>query len=232
MEKIYSRFRMPNSSNLNLKPAKKIFVIVIIILIIAYATALTIINSINPSLERQSKVIAKRTAEKYSSEACQEVIQGLKYEDLCKLDKDNDGNVTLMNMNVINVNKVSSEIAIKLQEKLNESDENQIKISMGSLTGNKILAGRGPKIHVKLELMGNVQTSIKSEIKEVGINQSLHKIYLSINSQMSIISPYKDTDEEITTEVLLAESVIIGKIPETYYDLDGLTPEDALNVID
>ena len=49
---------------------------------------------------------------------------------------------------------------------------------------------------------------------------------------MSIISPYKDTDEEITTEVLLAESVIIGKIPETYYDLDGLTPEDALNVID
>ena len=232
MEKIYSRFRMPNSSNFNLKPAKKIFVIVIIILIIAYATALTIINSINPSLERQSKVIAKRIAEKYSSEACQEVIQGLKYEDLCKLDKDNDGNVTLMNMNVINVNKVSSEIAIKLQEKLNESDENQIKISMGSLTGNKILAGRGPKIHVKLELMGNVQTSIKSEIKEVGINQSLHKIYLSINSQMSIISPYKDTDEEITTEVLLAESVIIGKIPETYYDLDGLTPEDALNVID
>ena len=232
MEKIYSRFRMINSSNFDLKPAKKVFIIVTIILIIAYATALTIINSINPSIERQSRVIAKRTAQRYSSEACQEVMKNLKYEDLCSLDKDNDGNVSLMNMNVINVNKVSSEIAIKLQNKLNEAQDNLIKISMGSLTGNKLLAGRGPKINVKLELMGNVQTSVKSEIQDVGINQSLHKIYLSITSEMSIISPYKDTDEEITTEVLLAESVIIGKIPQTFYDLDGLAPEDAVNALD
>lgn len=232
MDKIYSRFRIPTFSSYNLKPAKRMFVIAMIVLIIAYATALTIINSINPSIERQARVIAKRTAEKYSSEACQETMKDLKYEDLCTLDKDNDGNVTLMNMNVINVNKVSSEIAIKLQDKLNNAGDNIIKISMGSLTGNKILAGRGPKINVKLELMGNVQTSIKSEIKDVGINQSLHKIYLSITSEMSMISPYKDTDEEITTEVLLAESVIIGKIPQTFYDLDGLAPEDALNALD
>ena len=45
---------------------------------------------------------------------------------------------------------------------------------------------------------------------------------------MSMISPYKDTDEEITTEVLLAESVIIGKIPETFYNLDGVTKDDAI----
>lgn len=203
-----------------------------IVLIIAYATALTIINSINPSIERQSRVIAKKTAEKYSNEVCNAVMNGLKYEDLCSIEKDKEGNITLMNMNVINVNKVSSEIAIKLQDKLNEIEEKIITISMGSLTGIKLLAGRGPKIHVRLELMGDIQTSVKSEIKEVGINQSLHKIYLSINSNISMISPYKDTDEEITTEVLLAESVIIGKIPETYYDLDGLTPEDALNVLE
>lgn len=232
MDKIYSRFRVINLKRMDLKPAKKLFIMTVIMLIMAYTTALTIINSINPSIERQSRVIAKRNAEKFSNEACQEVIKNIKYEDLCSIQKDKDGNITLMNMNVINVNRVCSDIAIKLQNKLNEAEGNYITISLGSITGNKILAGRGPKIKVKLELMGNVQTSVKSEIKEVGINQSLHKIYLSINSQMSMISPYKDTDDEITTEVLLAESIIVGKIPETYYDLDGLAPEDALNVLD
>lgn len=233
MDKIYSRFRLPSfHKKKEYNPKTRGFSAVLIVFIIAYITALSIINTFNPSIERQSRVIAKRTAENCSSKACQETMKDMKYEDLCTIEKDSQGNVILMNMNIINVNKVSSEIAIKMQNMFNEEKNNSIEISMGSLTGNKILAGRGPKIHVKLELMGNIQTSIKSEIKEAGINQSLHKIYLSIKSEMSMISPYKDTDEEILTEVLLAESIIIGKIPETYYDLDGLTQEDALNVID
>lgn len=229
MDKIYSRFRI---CSFNIKPAKKFLLIILIIIVIAYSTALTIINSINPTIERQSRTIAKRTAERFSNEASLEVIKDLKYDDLCAIEKDNNGNIIMMNLNVINVNKISSEIALKLQNKLNEVDNNSIKISLGSLTGNKLLAGKGPKIHVKLEAIGNVETSVKSEIKEAGINQSIHKIYLNIITQMTMISPYKNTDTEIVSEVLLAESVIIGKIPETFYDLDGLTPDDALNVLD
>ena len=249
-ERIYSRHRFSlhkikldinkktnnNNNNYSYNYNKKIisrrfFVIVIIILIIAYSTAVSIINTINPSLERQSRVLARATAEKLSNYACQEVMQNVNYEDLCEIEKDKDGNIKLVNLDVINVNKVSSKIALKVQENLNYDNNNIISISFGSVTGNKILAGKGPIIKVRVETIGDIQTSVKSEFSSAGINQTLHKIYLNLECHMSIISPYKDTDEIITTEVLLAESVIMGEIPQTYYNLEGIQKEDTLNMI-
>ena len=231
IEKIYSRSNF-KIHNLHKEKQSKIFIVTtIIVIIIAYITATQIISAINPTIERQSRIIAKNTAEKICNEACKEVMENMKYEDLCAISKDINGNITMMTMNVININQVSSEVVLKMQEKMNIEENNVIKISLGSITGVKLLSGRGPSINVKLQMMGNVHTSVKSEIKEAGINQSFHKIYLDINTEMSMISPYKDTDEEITTEVLLAESVIIGKIPETFYNLDGVTKDDAINAI-
>ena len=230
MDKIYSRFRVPKITTFSVKMSRKIFVVVIIILIIAYFTAIMIINSINPSLERQSIIIARATAERLSNEACQETMQGLGYQDLCEIQKDNDGNVTMINLNVINVNKVSSQIALKVQKKKKKNNNGTIIISLGSISGDKVLAGKGPKVEVKVETIGAIQTSIKSEFLEAGINQSLHKIYISIDCKMAIISPYKDTEEEIVTEVLLAESVIVGRIPQTYYNLNGMNEQDTMSL--
>lgn len=230
MDKIYSRFRIPKITAFTVKTSRKIFILFVFTIAIAYSTAITIINSINPSLERQSKIIARATAEKLSNEACQEAMKDLKYQDLCEIQKDNEGNVTMLNMNVINVNKVSSKIALQIQEGFNKENNGTIKISIGSISGNKLLAGKGPSVDVKIETIGTIQTSIKSELTEVGINQSLHKIFLSIDCKTAIISPYKDTEEDIITEVLLAECVIVGKIPETYYNLKGVNADDTMNL--
>lgn len=96
-----------------------------------------------------------------------EAMQGIKYEDLCNIEKDNDGNIKMMNLNVITVNNISSKIALKIQQDFKNNQKDTVSISLGSLTGNKILAGRGPKIHVKITTMGSIQTSIKSELTEV-----------------------------------------------------------------
>ena len=128
------------------------------------------------------------------------------------------------------MNKVSSQIALKVQTELEKNNNGTIIISLGSISGDKVLAGKGPKVEVKVETIGAIQTSIKSEFLEAGINQSLHKIYISIDCKMAIISPYKDTEEEIVTEVLLAESVIVGRIPQTYYNLNGMNEQDTMSL--
>lgn len=227
MDIIYSRH------NINRKKWRKksFFIVFIAIMIIAYLTAISIINSINPSLERQEKIIAKSKAQKLTSEATANAMKDLSYDDLCDVQKDDSGNITMIKMNVITVNNVCSKIALEVQKNLNENSNDDIAISLGSVTGNKLLAGKGPKINVKIKTMGNVETSTKSEIKETGINQSLHKIYLNLNCHVSIISPYKDAEEEINSEVLLSESVIVGKIPETYYNLNGITADDTMNMM-
>ena len=230
MDIIYSRFRIPklNRANMN-NPKRIVFIFVVIVIVIAYSTAITIITAINPTLELQSKSVARAMAESLSNEACQDAIEGMTYSDFCTIERDNDGNIKLMNLNVVNINKLTTKISIDIQKELSKENNRVISISVGSISGNKLLAGKGPNINVKVQALGDIQTSVKSEFKDAGINQTLHKIYMNISCKMCVISPYKDTVEEVTTEVLLAEAVIVGDIPETYYNFNGMTPDDTMN---
>ena len=78
---------------------------------------------------------------------------------------------------------------------------------------------------------GTVETDLKSEFKEAGINQTLHRIYLEVKCNVNILTPYNTIKETIVNQVLLVEGVIIGNIPSTYYKLEGLYDEQSLEVI-
>lgn len=202
-----------------------------IIMIIGYYTSITIIKAITPIIERQCRVIAKSTASKYANQACNEAMKNIEYDDLCTIDKDVEGRIRLIKLNVVNVNKLNSEIALKVQEKLNDTTSSKFYIRFGSFTGSKLLSGRGPNVEVRMSTIGAVTTDIKSEFEETGINQTLHKIYIDINCNVSLLSPFKDIDEQITAQVLLSETVISGDIPQSYYDLEGMSPEDTMNMM-
>lgn len=200
-------------------------------MIIGYFTAITIIKAITPIIERQCKVIAKSTASEYANQVCNKAMENLTYEDLCTIDRDSEGRIRLISLNVVNVNKLNSQIALEIQEKLNDSRSSKFYIRLGSFTGSKLLSGRGPNVEVRMSTIGSVTTDIKSEFEETGINQTLHKIYIDINCNVSLLSPFKDIDEQITAQVLLSETVISGDIPDSYYDLEGMSPEDTMNMM-
>ena len=200
-------------------------------MIIGYFTAITIIKAITPIIERQCKVIAKSTASEYANQVCNKAMENLTYEDLCTIDRDSEGRIRLISLNVVNVNKLNSKIALEIQEKLNDSTSSKFYIRLGSFTGSKLLSGRGPNVEVRMSTIGSVTTDIKSEFEETGINQTLHKIYIDINCNVSLLSPFKDIDEQITAQVLLSETVISGDIPDSYYDLEGMSPEDTMNMM-
>lgn len=200
-------------------------------MIIGYFTAITIIKAITPIIERQCKVIAKSTASEYANQVCNKAMEGLTYEDLCTIDRDSEGRIRLISLNVVNVNKLNSKIALEIQEKLNDSTSSKFYIRLGSFTGSKLLSGRGPNVEVRMSTIGSVTTDIKSEFEETGINQTLHKIYIDINCNVSLLSPFKDIDEQITAQILLSETVISGDIPDSYYDLEGMSPEDTMNMM-
>lgn len=78
---------------------------------------------------------------------------------------------------------------------------------------------------------GTVETDLKSEFKEAGINQTLHRIYLEVKCNVNILTPYSTIKETIVNQVLLVEGVIIGNIPDTYYNLEGLNDEQNMELI-
>ena len=86
---------------------------------------------------------------------------------------------------------------------------------------------------MKVVLLGSVETDLRSEFIAKGINQTLHRVYLQIDCPVQILSSYKTMEENISNQFLLAENVILGEIPSTYYNLEGIEKaEDTLNAID
>ena len=79
---------------------------------------------------------------------------------------------------------------------------------------------------------GTVETDLRTEFVEAGINQTLHRIYLDVRCNVNILTPYDTISETITNQVLLTEGVIIGNIPDTYYNLEGLNDDQLMEMIE
>lgn len=96
-----------------------------------------------------------------------------------------------------------------------------------------MLAGRGPGVKIRISSVGDVETDLRSEFTSQGINQTLHRVYLQVKCQVNILTPFDNMSREITNQVLLMENVIVGNIPNTYYNLEGMKDSSAaLEVIE
>ncbi len=96
------------------------------------------------------------------------------------------------------------------------------------LLGTKILSGRGPNVPIKMATVGNVETDLVSQFSQAGINQTLHRIYLNVGCNVTILTPFDSIEQNITNQVLLAEAVIVGEVPDTYYNLSGFNDKGEL----
>lgn len=239
MHKIYTRhrIRIPKIKinpelNRNFKKNKKMRII-IIVLLIAIITAKTILNAITPIFNTLCEERTKSIATIISNEEATNVMREHTYEDLFTIEKDSNGNITMIKSNVFTINEIISDVANNIQEQLDKKGKDNISIALGSFTGIKFLSGLGPDIKITISPVGNVETDLRSEFTAQGINQTLHRIYLQVKCEVSIVTPFESITKEIYNQVLLAENVIVGNIPNTYYNLEGINSNsEALEVVE
>lgn len=193
---------------------------VIIILMIAFTVAKIILNSILPVFDKLCEEKAMSIATIISNNKATEVMAEHTYDELFTIEKDNNGNITMIKSNVIPINEIISDVAVRIQEELEKREDDKIQIPLGSVTGFKLLAGSGPNINIKIVPAGSVKTDLRSEFVAQGINQTLHRIYLQVDCQVTIVTPYDEISKEISNQVLLIENVIIGNIPSTYLNIE------------
>lgn len=234
MDKIYSRKRIkiPELTKQQNKILRKT-IKTGIIFIIAVFILVTVYKSSKPVFEKLCIDRAKSVATIISNEQATNVMKDYEYDKLVTIHRDNNNDIDLIETNIITINKIISDVALKIQNEINNNEENNIGIRLGSFTGIKLLSGRGPKIPIKIAAIGNVETNFKSEFKKAGINQTLHRLYLDVECEISILTPFNTIEEKIKNQVILAENVIVGKIPDTYYNLEGIeSTNEALEVIE
>ena len=153
------------------------------------------------------------------------------YDELFTIEKDKNGNITMIKSNINAINEIISDVAVKIQNEINNKGRDNVKIALGSFTGLKLLSGRGPAVKLEISSIGNVQTDLRSEFKAQGINQTLHRVYLEVECEVSVLTPFENITTKITNQVLLVENVIVGNIPNTYYNLEGLDNNNMIDII-
>ena len=85
---------------------------------------------------------------------------------------------------------------------------------------------------MKLSTTGTVETSVRSEFESRGINQTIHRLYLDVECKVSILTPYNTIEDSITNQVVLIENVIVGLIPSTYYNLEGIDKSNLVDIVE
>lgn len=225
---IYKKFNFSNTPNRNNKKVIR-FITILLIAIVTFAMT---IRSINPVFEKLCCDKAKNIATIVCNEESTKIIKEYKYEDLVTIYKDSNENITMIKSNITPINLIISDIAEKIQKRINQVEQDEIGIRLGSFTGTKIFSGVGPMIPVKLSTTGNVETDLRSEFKAAGINQTIHRIYLQVDCKIDIVTPYTSIEENISNQILIAENIIVGKIPESYYNLEGISGSNAVDIIE
>lgn len=132
--------------------------------------------------------------------------------------KADNGDVTAVSSNMARINELSSKILDKL---VDSTRDNTITIGIpaGNLTGASLLMGRGAKIPVKIVVLSSSRVEFMNNIVTAGINQTKHQITLRVTADMQILVPWGTEDTQVSTDVLIADTVIVGKVPDTYLNM-------------
>lgn len=209
-----------------------LFVIVTILSTIIFS--IIYYKNIKPTLKTLSEVNVKTLALKSCNKAVRDSIQGIKYEDLISMQKGNDGKIITLSANVSKMNEISNLVVENTQKEIEKSSVDYISMPIGSFFGLDILAGHGIKLKLNTLPTGICSAEFKSSFNNAGINQTLHRITLVIDVRLQTIAPFFSDVQNYTNEIAIAETVIVGDIPSTYYEIQGitdLTQKDALETL-
>lgn len=137
------------------------------------------------------------------------------YDYFVTLQKDNQGNITAISANMSRINMLSSEI---LQEVIAATNSGMLdlNIPLGNLLGTNLMLGRGPKVPVRIVMLTSSFADFRNDLSAAGINQIKHQIILEVRVEIDVLLPWDVMSTEVLTEVLIAETVLVGKVPDAY----------------
>ncbi len=210
---------------------RKRLTIVIISIVFFFAVCILYLRlAVAPVLKTVSEDQIRALAVTAVNEAVSEVMeQSPSYTDMVIIGYDNENCINSIRINSTAVNSIVQKSTIESQNRITELGSHGIDVPVGSLSGIMLFSGKGPDLNLRVVPVGSVTAKLCSEFKEAGINQTNHRIYLRIGAKISAILPGANNVINTETDVVILESVIIGKIPDTY--LNSTSTEDMMDLI-
>nr|CRY96119.1 hypothetical protein [uncultured prokaryote] len=194
--------------------------------LVGLATALFLIWRFNAALRPQLITLAQAQIRNHlthiSNQAVTDVLaeQSLSYSDMVILQTGAGGEVQTMSVDAVKLNNFRSAVVEQVVVRACVLESQDLGVPFGMLTGIDFISALGPKLPVRVTTAASVEGHLRNEFIDAGINQTLHRIMLDITVTAKLLLPGGSTEIEIITPVCVTEAVIVGRVPQTYFELN------------
>ena len=145
----------------------------------------------------------------------------IQYDRIVFFEKDLNGKITALKTNMSEVNRLKTAILNLINDEILALDTSKLGIPIGSLLLPELLGGRGPNIPVEILSIRNSDASFYSSFSEAGINQTLQQLSMEIRVDVAVLVLGQTSTFPVSSQVVIAETIIVGQVPETFFQTGG-----------
>lgn len=199
---------------------RRALLIVCLLLLVGFALFLRLY--IAPLVQELAKAIVSNRASYIINEAIEEQLRSedIDYDRIVSLEKDVNGNITALRTNINEINRLKTQTLSVIDTMLLDLDVNEVGLPLGSLILPELFSGSGPKLPVRVMSISTSDAAFHNEFSEAGINQTSHQITMDVAITMTILTPVGTESVTAVSTVVVAETVIVGGVPNSYVHVD------------
>lgn len=179
-------------------------------------------TSVSPVIQEVAKARVSNRASYIINEAVEAFLreEEVDYDSIILLEKDVYGNITALRTNMNEINHLKTSVLAVVDTMLLDLDINEIGIPLGSVVLPEFFSGSGPKLPVKIVSISSSDAEFLNHFEEAGINQTLQRILMRVIINMTVLTPVGPESVSASSEVVVAETVIVGSVPDSYVNVD------------
>lgn len=202
---------------------QRLFYRLLLLLVIVIVAFLMLRSRYRDIVTELAQTQVKNATSDLTNDAIAEQIERgeIRYDRIVYFEKDLDGRITALKTNMSEVNRLKTEILNIINDEILALDTADIGIPLGSLFLPEFFSGKGPAIPVHILSIRNSDAAFESKFSQAGINQTLHQLTMLVSVDVSVLVMGQTASFTVTTEVVVAETVIVGDVPSTYLQTGG-----------
>lgn len=202
----------------------RIFLIRVCLVLLLILVGLALIRGrVYPVFRSLAQTHVKNTASDLINDAIAEQIEAgnIQYDRIVYFEKDLNGRITALKTNIGEINRLKTDVLNIINDEILSTDESSLGVALGSMFLPEFLSGKGPKLPVRILVIRNSEADFYSEFSEAGINQTLHKLNMEVFLDVTVLVLGGTMDFTISSHMVVAETVIVGDVPQTYLQTGG-----------
>lgn len=196
-----------------------------IVLLVAGMFVLFGLVCFNASMKPLVRELAKSAVENHGQTIINDAVEQqlasgqIDYNQIIALEKDVSGNITALRTNMAEVNRLKTQTLAVADTMLLDLNVMEIGLPLGSVILPTFLSGLGPRLPVKVLYISNSDAAFRNVFCEAGINQTTHQIMMDVSINLTILTPAGKETAEVISSVVVAETVIVGHVPQSYVNI-------------